>query len=660
MIRHYLKIAMRNLWKNKVFSAINLLGLTVGLTCCLLMALYVKHELSYDRSQEKGGRMVRVIMEYGFGGSVNKGDFTSTKVGPSFKKNFPEVEEAVRMSLTSRIVKFNDKLLNEPRFMYADSTFFNMFSFRVLEGNAIEALSGINKVLLTRSTAKKWFTGQDPVGKTINIGADAIPYQVTGIMEDCPANSQIKFDFLASFSSLGVTQEDTYYDANYTTYLLLKNERLIAPLQAKIPAFMKKEMAKEMTGSDYITYELEPYLKVHLYSPYDGFEPNNSITYIYITGAVALLILLIACFTYINLSTARSMERAKEVGIRKVAGAYKQQIFRQFIGESLVLSVVASIISVFLAILLLPFFNQLAEKQIKPAALLSSFTLIFLPAVIIFISFLAGSYPAFILAAYQPVKVLKGSFKNTGQGVWLRKSLLIFQFAISVVLIVTTMIMQSQLHYIQHKKLGFDRDHVIVLPADQKMIQNLNSIKTEFKSNPGISSISLARSAPTDIRGGYNMRSASTTEETQLMVTADPVDEDFVRTTGIKIISGSDFTSQDVKDVVDAEEQKNITYHYILNESAARTLGWSPAEAIGKKMFLGNQRPGYVRGVVSDFHFSSLHNPIRPLVLFTEGRGNALLVKLTGNNMAQDISFLQSKWKTLVPHRPFEYHFLDE
>lgn len=661
MLQHYFKIAIRNLWKNKVFSAINILGLTIGLTCCLLMAFYIRYETSYDQFQEKGDRIARVIMEYSFSGSVNKGNYTSTKVAPSFKKNFAEVEDAVRMSAgRNTIVKYDEKLFVEKQFLFADSTFFNLFSFKLLRGNPKDALSGPNKVVLSSTSAKKYFGDADPIGKMINVGSNATPYQVTGIIDDCPANSQIKYDFLASFSSLGANQEDTYFNANYTTYLLLKNKEAIAGLQAKIPGFMKKEMASVATGSDYITFELEPYQKVHLYSPYDGFEPNNSITYIYIIGAVAFLILLIAGFTYINLSTARSMERAKEVGIRKVTGAHNKQIFFQFIGESVILSIISLLLSFILVILLLPSFNNLADKQISMAVLWSPFTLLFSLSVILCISLFAGSYPALVLAALKPVKVLKGVFKNTGSALWLRKSLIVFQFVISSFLLISTFIIQKQLYYIQHKKLGYNREHVIVLPLDQKILSNLESIKTRLKTIPGVENISRAVNDPTNIIGGYNMRSDAMPVSTNIMVNANPVDEDFVKTTGLQILTGADFTQQDVKDVDENKEFKDMIHHFILNESAAKALGWSPEEAIGKKMFLGDNRPGFVKAVIKDFHFASLHKAIKPLVLFTEPRGNLLLVKVSGNNLSQTIASLKTTWQTAVTHRPFDYHFLDD
>ena len=660
MIKHYFKTALRNLRKNKVFSFINILGLTVGLTCCLLMVLYIRHELSYDDFQKNGDRMARVIMEYSEGGSVMKGNFTSTKVAPAFKRNFPEVEQAVRMYKGTRVIQYQDKLFDEKSFMYADSTFFDMFSFKLLKGNPQYALSGPNVVVFTRSAAKKYFGNDDPIGKTIKVGSTETDYQVTGVIEDCPSNSQIKYDFLASFSSLGVTQEDTYWDANYTTYLLLKDKSSIASLQAKIPGFMKKEMATALSGGDYVNFHLEPLKSIHLHSPYDGFEPNSSVTYIYIIGVVALLILAIACFTYVNLSTARSMERAKEVGIRKVSGAFKKQIFWQFIGESMILSVISLLLSLALAALLLPSFNHLADRQLSLSSMFSPLIIGLSLMIILCISLAAGSYPALILSGFQPVKVLKGAFKNTGSGLWLRKTLIVFQFAISAFLIVATFIIQNQLHYIQTKDLGYDKDHIVVLPLDQKTTGILNTIKTEFKMNPDVLSLTKANNEPINIVSGYSMSRADQVGKGGISVNANVVDEDFIKTIGAKIIAGTDFTEQDSKDVLEPTEQEKKKYHYILNESAAKALGWTPEEAIGKKMFLGEQRPGIVKAVVKDFNFSSFHDPIKPLVLFNEPWGGSLLVKLSGKHLPQTLAFLESKWKQLIQHRPFEYRFLDD
>jgi len=661
MFKNYLKTAWRNLLKNRTSSAINTFGLTIGLTCCLLIALYIQHELSYDDFETKGDRIARVIMEYSFAGSnaSQAGNFTSVRVAPVLKRTFPEVESAIKMTKYSRVVNYEDKLINEKNFMYADSNFFDIFSFKLLQGDPHQVLAASHNVVLTQSTAKKYFGNESPVGKAFRVANDSIVYQVTGVMQDCPSNSQIKCDFLASFSSLGITpdHEETYWDANYTTYLLLKKTNAIDQMQAKLPAFMKKEM--EGQGAT-INFYLEPFNSIHLHSPYSGFEPNNNIAYIYILAAVALLILAIACFTYINLSTARSIERAKEVGVRKVIGADKKQLFWQFIGESFLLCAFAVALSLLVAALLLPYFNQLTQRQLQASSLFSLPFIAFSFLIAACISLIAGSYPALILSGFQPVKVLKGSFKNTSSGQWLRKSLIVFQFAISVFLIIATFIIQQQLSFIQHKQLGYDREHVLVLPMDGKMAEKIDLIKQEFKSNPDVLSVSACSNTPVEGGGGYNMRSDIMPPDKQMVVTADRIDEDYVNTVGLQIIAGRNLTAQDIKDVSNDDDAKKNLYHFLLNESAAKQLGWTPQEAIGKKMFLGGEREGIVAGVVKDFHFESLHNPIKPFVLFPEGWKRQLLVKVSGAHLQQTIAHLESSWKTLVPYRPFEYHFLDD
>lgn len=658
MIKNYFKIALRNLWKNKTASFINIFGLTIGLCSCLLIGLYIQHELNYDKFQQKGDRIARVIMEYKFDGGTEfkKGNFTSARVAPVFKQTFPEIESAVRMTGYDQVVQYKDKLIDEKSFVYADPSFFNIFSFKLLQGDRATILKSPKQVVLTESTAKRYFANENPVGKVLKVGTDMSLYQVAGVIQDCPSNSQIKFDFLASWSSLGFTdQEKNYWNANYTTYLLLKDKESIATLQAKIGPFMRKEVPPGDGAT--VNFDLEPFNRIHLYSPYGGFEPNNSITYIYILEAVALLMLAIACFTYINLNTARSIERAREVGVRKVIGADNKQLFFQFIGESIMICSISAILSVFAATLLIPVFNQLTDKQLTIEAIYSFQFIGGTIALIVIVSLLAGSYPAFIMSNFQPVKVLKGAFKNSDSGQWVRKSLIIFQFSISVLLIISTIIMQKQLNYIQSKNLGYNRDHVLVLPLDNKMMAKIDLIKQELKSNRNVISVSYSSSLPTSIMSGYNMRSSTMPENQQIAVTANVIDEDFVNTVGLQIITGTNLTQQDIKDVSFSDPTKNI-YHFILNESAARQLGWTPAQAIGKKMFVDG--PGYVRGVVKDFNFESLHSQIKPLVLFPEVRGYTLLLKLNGNDLPQTISFLETKWKELVPYRPFEYHFLDE
>jgi putative ABC transport system permease protein len=655
MIKNYFKIAWRNLVRNKAFSFINIAGLAFGLTCCLLLALYLQHELSYDRFHGKADRIVRVIMDYKIGDGGSKGNFTSSKVFPEFKRKFPEVAEGVRMSGTQRLIKYQEKIINEKDFLYADSTFFNVFDFKLVSGNKNDVLKAPQMAVITKSTAKKYFGVENPVGKTILVSSRQEPYLVTGVTEDCPANSQIQFNVVASISSFGPLQEETYSNANYTTYLLMNSNESFLPLQKKINGLMKEENAKDSSWQ--LNFELESFTKVHLYSPYDAFTPNSNILYVYMVMGVALLILIIACFTYINLSTARSTERAKEVGIRKVSGAFRSQLFWQFISESLIVTTIALLLSYILMFALLPSFNSLAGTALQPGAFVSPAILLVTGAFVAVVALLAGSYPALMLSGFQPVKVLKGAFKNTASGTALRKGLIVFQFVISAFLIISTFVIKEQLQFIQKKKLGYIKDNVIILDLDGKIMEKMALVKKELLTISSVNGVSAAYESPVLIKGGYNMSGADLSKS--MGVNANPVDDNYIPVTGLEIIAGSNLTAQDMLDATKEDYNKNY-YHFVLNESAARALGWKPSEAIGKKMYLGESRPGEVRAVIKDFHFTSLHSRIEPLVLFPGGWANILLIKTVGTDMSATLTGIEKKWKELAPHRPFAFRFMDE
>jgi putative ABC transport system permease protein len=657
MIKNYFKIALRNLLRHKVFSFINITGLAFGFTCCLLLVLYLQHELSYDRFHSKANRIARVIMEYKIGDYGNKGNFTSTKVFPEFKRRFAEVANGVRMTSTSgnsRLVKYNDKVFAEKRFIYADSTFFEVFDFKLLNGSTTEVLKAPKMVVITQSTAGKYFGEENPVGKTLLIGSKQEPYLVTGVTANCPANSQIQYDMVASLSTFGALQEETYSNANYTTYLLLNSASSFQSLQKKIDALMQQENLKDEAR---YSFELEPLTKVHLYSPYDAYTTNSNISYIYIIMAVAILILVIACFTYINLSTARSAERAKEIGIRKVSGAFRAQLFWQFISESLVVTTIALLVSIALIAIVLPAFNTLAATQLLFVKFLDPYVLTTALLFVVIVALLAGSYPALLLSGFQPLKVLKGAFKNTHSGITLRRGLIVFQFVISVFLIISTFVIKSQLQFIQQKKLGYAKENVIVLDIDQKLIEKIDFVKTELAGIPSVKGVSLAYESPVKINGGYDM--SGTDLSKSMAVTANPIDENYCKVMNLEIIAGNDINVQDVKDATNEDYTKSY-YRFILNESAAKVLGWKPEEAIGKKMNLGEGRPGEVKAVVKDFHFASLHSKIQPLVLFPGGWASNLFVKADGSNTSAVLQALEAKWKTIASHRPFTFHFMDE
>lgn len=662
MLKNYLKIAWRNLWKNKTYSFINLTGLITGITCCILMGLYIRHELSFDRFQKKGDRIVRVIMEYSHAGQESKqGNFTSARVFPVFAASFPEIESGVRMTDYNLVIRHNNKQYEERRVMFADSTFFQLFSFPILSGDARTALNGPNKIMLTAASARKYFGSQDPVGQTLQVGPSGTPYEVTGVLEDCPENSQIQYDFLASFSSLSQVKdwENTYWNADFTTYFLLHSADQTDKLQAEIPVFMKGEL-KDYHAN--INFHLEPFYSIHLHSPYDAWKPNTSITDIYIAATIVLLILSIACFTYINLSTARSMERAREVGIRKVSGALRKQIFYQFICESLSLCLLALLVSVGVVSMVLPAFNHLLSQKLLLSNLFTPAMAGYALLLVAVLGLLAGSYPALILSGFQPAKILKGAFKTSNSGLGLRKTLIVFQFAISIFLVIATLVVQKQLYFIQHKNLGYDRDHILVLPVDIKIFDQRATFRNRLMAQTDIKNVSVAATTPLYISSGYTFRSDTMSSAEEMSVTAVGIDEQFLPTNNIHLLYGENLSGRDIEDVITAGKDTTFQpeFKFLLNESAARALGWQPSQAVGKRMFLYDTRPGIVKGVVSDFHFSPLHNPVKPLVLFPTDWGKIMMVKVSGNHLPETISSIENIWKQLAPHRPFQYRFMDD
>ena len=656
MLKNYIKIAWRNLKKNKLYSFVNIVGLTIGITSCILIGLYIGHEWSYDRFHSNADRIVRITSEYSNGGTVESFAQTGTKVGPQFKRTFPSVEAFARTFKFARVISYHNKVFDEKNFLFADSDFFRIFSFRMIEGNPAIALNAPHQLVISESTAKKYFGKEDPVGKILFV-ANSDNYVVTGVVQDAPANSQIKFDFIGSFTSLDASKYEEWGTANYITYLLLKRKDQILQLQNQITAYMNNPQVRKetgATGSDYHTYHLEPLKKVHLYSSLNGFEPNGNITYIYILGAIAVLILVIACANYTNLATAQSAGRGGEIGIRKVLGAGQGQLFAQHLGESVLLSFIAMLLAVGLSIVLLPVFNHLADKSFTPAFFFRPITLLSLLLLGLIASVLAGFYPAFVLSNAKLAGILKAGFSFSASGGGLRKTLIVLQFMISVFLIISTIIIMQQLSYIQHKKLGFDKDHIVVLPVDYKMHNDFDAIKKAIRRNPHVLAVAGSEQNPTLVEWGDDIEVDNGAEHKSLPVNCIPADLDFVKTLGMQIIAGTDFIPADMHPV-----DTSIKNTFIINESAAKAIGWKPEEAIGKTIVKG--LPGIVKGVVRDFHFSSMHQPIGPLMIFLDTSFTSqMFVKISGEDITPTLKYLKAVWTERVPYRPFEYHFLDE
>ncbi len=656
MLKNYFKIALRNLQKSKLYALVNIFGLAIGICSCLLIGIYIWHELSFDKFHKNADRIVRVTWEYNFGDALSKTATTGTKVGPQFTRSFPEVHAYVRMLKFSRVVAYGDRMFEEKNFLYADSAFFSVFSFPLITGDANTALGSADRLIITQSAAKKYFGNDDPVGKTIKVGGTK-DFMITGVAADAPDNSQIKFDFIASFTSLNASKTEKWSEANYFTYLLLKNNTDVKTVQAKIDGYIKKVTRDEMqlTGNQFMAYHLQPITKVHLHSDLDGLEPNSNITYIYILGAVAFLILLIACVNYTNLATAQSAGRSAEIGMRKVMGADKKQVFFQFISESFLITLLAVLFAIGLAELLLPYFNQLSGKDLQGKFLLQPTTLISLLILSVIVALAAGAYPSLILSNSKVIGILKSGFNFTGSA-GLRRSLIVLQFVISIFLIISTIVILQQLSYIKNKDIGYSREQVIVLPVDRQISEHYDDIKKAFAATPNVMSVAGAYEQPTDIKWGDGI---TTKDNKQVTVNAFPVDEDIVKTLGLRVVAGNDYDLTDVQQFDTSNDGKNLRYTFMLNESAVKALGWTPQEAIGRT--ITKRREGTIKAVVKDFHFHSLHEPISPLLIFLDKRlMGSLFIKISGNNIHNTLAALEKTWKQRIQHRPFEYHFLDE
>ena len=662
MIRSYLKIALRNIAKNKIYSLINILGLAVGMAACILIALYVINEESYDTFNKKADRIVRATMKFGINGVTREVAVTGTKLLPAFERTFPEVESGVRLYDTRATVRYQDKMFQEPHFAFADSTFFKVFSFELLQGEPAKALASPHSVILTSATARRYFENEDPVGRVIRVNMHSVEddYTVTGIMQDCPSNSQVKFDFLASFCSLANAKpgKEQWWNANYFTYLLLKSPESRAVLQAKIPAYMKTQyQGLGISGGDYLTFDLEPLKSVHLYSGVEGgFEPPGDYRYVIIFSLVALLILVIACANYVNITTAKASERAKEVGVRKVIGASRRQLLSQFISESFSAVVIALFIGLVLVEFALPTFTDVYGVKLAFSSLLSALAVAVLVSLILLIGFLGAGYPAFLLSMFQPARVLKGDFRTGSSGVWLRKSLIVLQFIISVGLIICTLVIGAQLSYMQNKKLGYEKNNVVVLPVNETMRDKVGALKNEFLRNSSVEDVTFATRTPVFINSTNDIRY----HNKKILVHQIGVDVDFLKTLGVHLVAGSNFTRADTVNYMSGGSTTDLPI--IVNETAVRQLDLTPGEAIGRTVVYGVDAGSTckIKGVVHDFYFATMHERISPLVLFPNGYLNQMLVRVSGRDLEQTIKSMKESWEALIPDHPFTMTFLND
>jgi putative ABC transport system permease protein len=656
MIKNYLKIAFRNLWRHKAFSFINIMGLTVGMTACFLIFLYIKFELSYDSFHTKADRIYRIVCDIKTPTEVIKAAGPSWAVPPHVKGEFSEVESFVRIAGGDNVlIRNGDVKYQEEESMWADSSFFKVFDFKLLKGNPQTALRDPFTIVLTETSAKKYFGKTDPIGKTLLITGDAIPAKVTGVMKDFPENSQIKGDVVLSMSTItkewNKNLDNQWGNYGAQAYVLLKPGVNAKSLEKKFPAFLEKRNGTEMRkGQMFATLFLEPMKDVYLRSTRNGNSTGN-INNVYIFSIVAIFILLIACINFVNLTTARSTERAKEVGIRKVVGAAKSQLARQFIGESVILCLIAFLLSLVASSLMLPLFNELSGKIISEGIFDKGEYVLMLFLAAIGIGLLAGIYPALVLSSFKPVVVLKGRFATGTRGIVLRKALVVAQFSISVALIIGTIVVYDQMSYMRNRELGFTKDQMIVI--DTNGDPGKNAFNQAIRTIPAVKSTALSSSVPGSGNPGAYSEIENKKGDLQIAnLDLYFVDFDYINQYKIKVLAGRGFSREFGTDTTQA---------MVLNEAAIKMFGYSsPQEAVGRR-FKQWGREGKIIGVIKDFHFRSLQQPIKPLSMRIEpGGSNLVSAHISTANLPATLAAIESKWKTIIPNRPFSYYFLDE
>lgn len=662
MIQNYFKIALRNLVKYRVFSLINILGLAAGLACFLLLALYVKDELGYDRFHANAERIYRLSRTF-----LSKDGTTSLRLahaappfGPKIKQDFPQVEEVVRMLATSALIKHGENQFDEPNIFAAEPSIFKIFSFQILSGNPENALNNPFSIMLSKPMAEKYFGRSNPVGQTLRVD-NQIDYTVTGVFEPLPKQSHFHPQFLVSFSSLqdarvyGDEKLRTDWGNNsFSTFLLLKRNVNPKQLVDAFPAFQNRHV--DPKASTWSVLGLMKLTDIHLYSQLDSeIEANGNIQYVYLFSIIGFFILLIACINYMNLATARSATRAREVGMRKVIGAMRSQLIYQFMCESALIVSIAVTLAVSLVVVCLPAFNNFTRKALTLASLYDPAFLSIILGITLFTALIAGSYPAFFMTALQPIATLKGKLVSTVKNGRLRHTLVVTQFAIAVTLIISTLVVYNQINYIQKHDLGYSKDQVVLLRTPRDTAVNFENIREQLLQNPGITQVARSSRIPTsrllDSWEAFVPKNNEMTESS-VVIKSLSVDEHFIPAYEIKMVAGRNFSKDFPTDKSNG---------FVLNETAARKLGWTnPREAIGNRFGYGDIR-GQIIGVTKDFHFESLHQKVVPLVMFQQSNYmGRVSVRISGQNIPQTLAHIEQVMLRANPEASFSYQFLDQ
>lgn len=659
MLLNYFKIAFRVIARQKLFSVINIIGLAIGLASFLLIASYVNHELSYDRGFTNANRIYRVAANLHLESGPSIRAVTSPPIAGIIHEDFPEIEKVLRIGRSSRPLSYQDKTFFDIKLITADSSFFDLFDFPFAAGDKATALSQPNSIVLSQQAARRYFGEEPALGKQMAL-SDTISLMVTGILNESPDHSHLDFDCIYSRTTIVKPYEepkDSWFNNNFYTYVLLKPSTSPKDLEAKFPQMLDKHMGADRKKSIWYELFLQPLTDIHLRSSLKAeIEANSNMNVIYVFGSIAMFILLIASINFMNLSTAKAAKRANEVGIRKTAGALRGQLVSQFLAESLLVSLVSSVLALVIAQLALPVFNTLLNKNLTLNFLQNPEIILGFVVVTLVVGLLAGLYPAFFLSKFKPIQVLKGKVVSGRQGVSLRQGLVVVQFSISIILITSTFIVRDQIHFMRTQDLGFNKDQLVVVSIrgsegtnryetiKQRLSQNSNVLSVSASAEP----IGRGQSVVATLPEGWN-------ENQITSVTTIIADEDFINTHQIKLLNGRNFVANSVSD---------RDHAFIVNEAAVKMFGWKDnASAVGKKLNWGLGKEGNVIGVVSDFHYFSLHKQVDPLIIHNDPESYSYLtvrINPDGNDWQRALTTLESEWRSLGMKGEFDYFFLDD
>jgi len=661
MFKNYFKIALRSMRNHKGYSFINIAGLAIGIACGMLILLYVQYEFGYDSFHKDTDRIFRVNMEFmAKNQPVKYAAVTSPPVAPAILDNLPDVEFAVRITRRGGVVKFEERQFFEEGILFAEQSFFNVFTFPVIWGNSETALKEPYTAVLTESTAEKYFGSEDPVGKSISVNYQT-DYLITGVIKDVPSNSHLSFDILFSFVTLeesfsNASSNEFWFSHGYNTYIKTKNENLSSDFENKLYNLSANLIGDFETQIGFQQkFFLQPLTDIYFSSGLD-FETGDrgNKPYLYFFTVIALFILIIASINFMNLATARAAGRAREVGMRKVVGAIKKQLIYQFLGESILTTFISTGIALLIIVLCYPYFEKLTGKELL-FNLGNVKTVLYILLIPLAVGILSGGYPAFFLSAFRPVDTLKGAFGHTKKGAIFRKGLVVFQFAISILLIIGTTIVSRQLNFMKNRDLGFDKEQIVVLSLSGtgEARWQYEILKNEFLKHSTIVSASASFTVPGRGPSSNAMLPEGYLNDQWQTFLINWTDYDYLETYKIEMAVGRYF-SRDFK--------TDNTEAFILNEAVVKSLGWdSPEEAVGKTWMIGLRQKGKIIGVTKDYHFMSLHQQILPLVIdFDPSRFNFISLRFTTGSVSETLSFIEDKWKELLPGEPFSFFFLNE